>query len=159
MICKIQQCISPFRYGGSFPSRGWDNHGLLNYKGGSSRAYGTRIMDMDWGRDHVSDFSHMLIIFCPNHLLHFVIQFLVESGQLCFFFFFQLLQPPGHQSSPDPRWGQGDREVDLMWTEVGEMMNGGIVSQKGIICGNKGAGPRTQSRGFPSSTTLEPNGQ
>ena len=46
-----------------------------------------------------------------------------------------------------------------MWTQVGEMMNGGIVSGKGVIYADKGAGPCTQNRGFPSSTTLEPNGQ
>ena len=46
-----------------------------------------------------------------------------------------------------------------MCTQVGEKMNGGIVSGKGVICAGKGAGPHTQSRGFPSSTTLEPNGQ
>ena len=46
-----------------------------------------------------------------------------------------------------------------MCTQVGEKMNGGIVSGKEVICVDKGARPRTQSRGFPSSTTLEPNGQ
>ena len=46
-----------------------------------------------------------------------------------------------------------------MWTNVREMMNGGIVSGKGVVCAGKGAGPRTQSQGFSSSTTLEPNGQ
>ena len=38
-------------------------------------------------------------------------------------------------------------------------MNGGIVSGKGVIYVDKGVGPHTQSRGSPSSTTLEPNGQ
>ena len=46
-----------------------------------------------------------------------------------------------------------------MWTQIGEKMNGGIMSGKEVICVGKGAGPRTQSWGLPSSTTLEPNGQ
>ena len=46
-----------------------------------------------------------------------------------------------------------------MWTQVGEKMNGGIVSGKGLICAGQGVGPRTQSLGFPSSTALKPNGQ
>ena len=45
------------------PSKGWDNHGFLNDKGGSSKAYGTRVMTMDWGIAHVLDFAHVLIIF------------------------------------------------------------------------------------------------
>jgi len=39
MICKVSQWIPPFRWGGSLPTSGWDNHGFLNDKRGSSRAY------------------------------------------------------------------------------------------------------------------------
>ena len=91
--------------------------------------------------------------------------FLLNVAIYAFTFLFQLLQPLGHHSRPDPRWGEGDREADpmwthgAMWTQVGEMMNGGIMSGRGVIYADKGAGPQTQSRGFPSSITLEPNGQ
>ena len=46
-----------------------------------------------------------------------------------------------------------------MWTQVREMMNEGIVSGKGVLCVGRGAGPRSQSQGFPSNTTLKPNGK
>ena len=58
--------ITPLRLGYSLPSRGWDNHGFLNDNGGSFRAYGTRLMTMDWGRAHVLAFTHVLIIFAPT---------------------------------------------------------------------------------------------
>jgi len=51
----------------------------------------------------------------------------------------------------------GPREA--MCTQVGEMMDGGIVSGKGVRYADKGVGPHTQSWGFPSSTILEPNGK
>ena len=41
----------------------------------------------------------------------------------------------------------------------GDMMNVGIESGRGVIYVDKGAGPCNQILGFPSSTTLEPNGQ
>ena len=49
--------------------------------------------------------------------------------------------------------------IEAMWTQVGEMMNGGIMSGRRVIYVDKGAGPHIQSWDFPSSTTLEPNGQ
>jgi len=50
----------------------------------------------------------------------------------------------------DPEWN-----VDL----VGRKDEWGIVSGKGVIYVDKGAGPNTQSWGFLSNITLEPNGQ
>ena len=79
-------------------------------------------------------FSHVLIIFVPAIFCILWYNFLLNVAIYAFHSFFQLLQPSGHHSRPDPRWGQGDREANPMWTQVGEKMNGGIVSGKGVIC-------------------------
>lgn len=122
---------------------GWVNHGFVNDKGGSSRAYGNRVMAMDWGRDHVLAFAHVLNVvnyafsFCFDCFkLHGIILGLTKGGGkgivrlvLC-----------------GPKMG--------MWTQVGEKINGDIVSGKGVTCSGKGVGPCIQSRSFASSTTL-----
>ena len=47
-----------------------------------------------------------------------------------------------------------------MWTQVGDIMNGGIVNGRGgVVYVDKGAGPHNEIRGFPSITILKPNGQ
>ena len=46
-----------------------------------------------------------------------------------------------------------------MWTLVGDMIIGAIVSGRGAIYVDKGAGLHNQNWGFSSSTTLKPNGQ
>ena len=48
---------------------------------------------------------------------------------------------------------------EAMWTQVGEMMNGGIVNGRGVVHVDKGVGPPNKSGDFPSSTTLKPNDQ
>lgn len=82
-----------------------------------------------------------------------------------FLFLFLVASTSRHHSRPDPRWGQLDREANLMWTQNGNVDLGGrndewgIMSGNEVICAGRGVGPRTESRGFPSSITLEPNGQ
>ena len=41
---------------------------------------------------------------CLDHILHFVVHFPIECGQLCFFFYFA--STSGHRSRPDPRCGK-----------------------------------------------------
>ena len=118
-----------------------------------------------WGRAHALDFSHVLNMFVPTIFCILWYIFLLNVAIYAFTFSFQLLQPPGHRSKPDPRWGQGNGRLTLcgsreaIWTQVGEMMNGGIVNGRGVVYVDKGTGPHNQSRGFPSITTLKPNGQ
>ena len=89
---------------------------------------------------------------CLDHLLHFVVHFPVESGHICFYVSFQLHQPPGHHFEPNPRYGQGKGRASPMWTQVGEMMNGVIMSGNGAIYVDEGAGPHNQNQGFPRNT-------
>jgi len=52
-------------------------------------------------------------------------------------------------------WARGRGELALcgpyrgMWTQMGEMMNGVIMSGKGVIYVDEGAGPCNQNQGFP----------
>ncbi len=84
-----------------------------------------------------------------------MVHFLVECVQLCFYFSFQLHQPPGHRSMPDPRCGKGEGEGDPMWTQVGGIMNGVIMSGRGVRCVDKGVRSQNQNQGFPCSTILK----
>lgn len=71
---------------------------------------GTKVMAMIMGQSSCIGFYPRAKCVCPGHLLHFVVHFPVECGQLCFYFSFQLHQPSGHHSTPDPRCGQGEGE-------------------------------------------------
>jgi len=70
------------------PSRGWDDHGFLNDRGGSSRAYGTRVMANDWGRAYIMAFAHMLIIFVSTIFCILWYNLLLNVAIYAFHFFF-----------------------------------------------------------------------
>ena len=58
---------------------------------------------------------------CPNHLLHFVVTFPIESGQIMLFLFFLAASTSEHRSKTDPKCGQGEEEANPMctqWTHV-----------------------------------------
>ena len=111
-----------------------------------------------WDKAHVLAFAHMINVFvrtifcilwcffccmCPYVLLTF---FLVASTF-------------GLHSRPWPKvWarGRGERTVcgpnGGMWTQVGDMMNGVIMSGKGEIYVDERVGPHNQNHGFLWST-------
>ena len=91
--------------------------------------------------------------------------FLLNVANYIFTFSFSCFNLRGIIPSLTQGGGKGIGRLTLcgpmgpMWNQMGETMNGSIMSGRGVIYMDKGARTRTQSQGFPSSTTLEPNGQ
>ena len=76
--------VTPFKLGSSSPTRGWDNHGFLNYAGGTHRSPRNQGGGHDdRGKAHVG-FCPRAKFVCPSHLLHFMVHFLLRVAKLCF---------------------------------------------------------------------------
>jgi len=75
------------------------------------------------------------------------------------FTFFSVHQPLGHHSRPDPRCGKRGMGRLIVCgpngqivTQMGEMVNGVIMSGRGVVYMDEGVGPQNQNQGFPYST-------
>ena len=166
MMCKVQQWISPLRQGSSLSTKGWDNHGFLNDKGGSYRTYRNQGDGHGYGIQLMHlNFSHVLNVCVPTIFCIVQYIFLLNVANYAFTFSFSGINLRGIVPSSTQGVGKGKGKLTLcgpsgeMWTQVGKMMNGVMINEREVIYVDGGAGPHNQNRGFPCSTTLKPRGR
>lgn len=98
------------------PIRGWDNHGFLNDKGGSSRACRNQVDGHDDGVE-VLAFSHMLNVFVPAIFCILWYIFLLNVTNYAFNFLFSCIHLWGIIPSPAQGVDKGRGKANHMWTQ------------------------------------------
>ena len=73
-------------------------------------------------------FAHVLNLYVLA-IFAFCGTFPVESGQIMLFLFFLVASTSRLHFRPNQNRGQGEGEVDPMWTQMGKVMNGVKMSR------------------------------
>jgi len=108
-------------------------------------------MAMEWGRSHVMAFSNMLNAFAPTIFCILWYNFLLNVANYAFYFSFSCINLQASFQAWPKMWGKGRGWLTLcgpsggMWTQVGGDMIGGVMSRRGVMYANWGAGPRNQN--------------
>ena len=109
--------------------------GSLMMQGANVRGLRTRVMAMIKGVEVRFGFCPRAKFVCPDHLLHFMIHFLLRVDKLCFFFSFSCINLRGIVLALTQSVDKGKGRLTpcgpngQMWTRMGNMVNGVIMSR------------------------------